>query len=212
MEARLDSPCLALPRLASPCLAAGDKTCPVRRKTTGRFPGASIHIELIRIFDTGHSTPCPPRLFCEASYFWKPRCPDVCHLESKCCENTMHQAQTMQSQGQGRNLSATGGVLAFLFGAWVGVAVSRHYEIPSCRFPGGKRRRDSEVESGQEGESSGSHGNRKPSWQSRLPPEVREGIEKIKAFERRYRKPESTGVVGGESDISKEAWTSEWSE
>ncbi|GFS03409.1 hypothetical protein ElyMa_002886500 [Elysia marginata] len=114
----------------------------------------------------------------------------------------MHQ-QSIQTQGQGRNnLSATGGLLAFLFGAWVGVAASRRYEIPRCQFPYGSQR---EGEENTE-DATGDKRSRKSNWQSRLPPEVREGIEKVKAFERRYRKPENPTAA------SKETWSSEWTE
>ena len=131
----------------------------------------------------------------------------IIHNRSIFQQSTMRKSQSIQTQGQGRNLSATGGLLAFLLGAWVGVAASRRYEIPRCHFPGPRREMEADA-----GEESNNSGNRKSSWQSRLPPEVREGIEKVKAFERRYRKPESTSVVGGESGPAKETWTSEWSE
>ncbi|GFN86012.1 hypothetical protein PoB_001251800 [Plakobranchus ocellatus] len=80
------------------------------------------------------------------------------------------------------------GILSFLVGVYVGTVISQRYKVPRAPSPGEawrefKSRRREEHECGEE------RSRRHRRWNSELPPELKEALEKIKDFERRHRKP-----------------------
>ncbi|GFN94598.1 hypothetical protein PoB_002110400 [Plakobranchus ocellatus] len=111
-----------------------------------------------------------------------------------------------QNGGQGRNLSATGSVLVFLLGAWAGAVANQRYQSYKSNKLGFESQGQGE---GQERE------------RPELSPIAKEGIEKLKALERWYRKRQELKQTGaGSTPIDKEerkkqlqeTWTYEWTE
>ncbi|RUS90034.1 hypothetical protein EGW08_002221 [Elysia chlorotica] len=105
------------------------------------------------------------------------------------------------------------GVFSFLVGIYFGVVASQRYQVPRTPTPSeawhefkSKRRErhrsmcececDDEIDRDRER----SRPHRPMGWsneQDKVPIEIREAIEKIKAFERRFRKPEYRDLGGG---------------